>query len=55
MNDLENRCVHLTNDAIQKKSADYGKFETGNKISYDDFSEILKQLKGVDFYKTILP
>jgi tubulin---tyrosine ligase len=42
MNDLENRYVHLTNDAIQKKSADYGKFETGNKISYDDFSEILK-------------
>lgn len=55
INDLENRYVHLTNDAIQKKSADYGKFETGNKISYEDFAEILKTLKGVDFYKEILP
>ena len=55
LNDLENRYIHLTNDAIQNKSADYGKFETGNKMSYDDFNEILKQLKGVDFYKTILP
>ena len=34
---LDNRYVHLTNDAIQKKSSDYGKFETGNKISYEDF------------------
>lgn len=24
-------------------------------MSYDDFNELLKQLKGVDFYKTILP
>ena len=55
LNDLENRYIHLTNDAIQNKSADYGKFETGNKMSYDDFNEILKYLKGVDFYKTILP
>jgi tubulin--tyrosine ligase len=39
--DIGNRYVHLTNDAIQKKSSDYGKFETGNKISYDDFQELL--------------
>ena len=24
--------VHLTNDAIQKRSEDYGKFEGGNKV-----------------------
>ena len=54
-NDLENRYVHLTNDAIQKKSADYGKFETGNKMSYDDFQDFLKTTKNVDFYKDILP
>jgi len=24
--------VHLTNDAIQKKSEEYGKFEGGNKV-----------------------
>jgi tubulin---tyrosine ligase len=55
INDLENRYVHLTNDAIQKKSADYGKFETGNKMSYDDFQDFLKTNKNVDFYKDILP
>ena len=29
--------VHLTNDAVQKKSEDYGKFEPGNKLSYAEF------------------
>ena len=24
--------IHLTNDAIQKKDEDYGKFEAGNKV-----------------------
>ena len=31
-NNLNNKFVHLTNDAIQKKSDDYGKFESGNKV-----------------------
>lgn len=55
--DLDNRYVHLTNDAIQKKSSDYGKFENGNKLSYDDFQEVLKAITGdaCDFYKEILP
>ena len=26
--------THLTNDAIQQNSNDYGKFEKGNKLSY---------------------
>ena len=26
--------VHLTNDAIQKYGKDYGKYEKGNKVSY---------------------
>ena len=29
---LNNRLIHLTNDAIQKKSDDYGKYEGGNKV-----------------------
>lgn len=37
LNNLSNKVVHLTNDAIQKKADDYGKFEAGNKISYTDF------------------
>jgi hypothetical protein len=28
-----NRLIHLTNDAVQKKSEDYGKYENGNKVS----------------------
>lgn len=34
---LANRYIHLTNDAVQKKSDDYGKFENGNKMSYQNF------------------
>ena len=26
--------VHLTNDAVQKNSPNYGKYEKGNKLSY---------------------
>ena len=37
MHDLSNKLVHLTNDAIQKKAEDYGKYEAGNKMSYAEF------------------
>lgn len=33
--------VHLTNDAVQKTSEDYGKFEHGNKVSFADFQKYL--------------
>ena len=29
--------VHLTNNAVQSKFEDYGKFENGNKMSINDF------------------
>lgn len=29
---LDNKLIHLTNDAVQKKGEDYGKFESGNKV-----------------------
>lgn len=29
-NDIKNKFIHLTNNAIQKYSEDYGKFESGN-------------------------
>jgi tubulin polyglutamylase TTLL1/tubulin monoglycylase TTLL3/8 len=35
--------VHLTNDAVQKYLPDYGKFEKGNKISYQDFQRYLEK------------
>ncbi len=31
---LDNRMVHLTNDSVQEKSKDYGKFEQANKVSF---------------------
>jgi len=37
LDDLSNKFIHLTNDAIQSKSDDYGKFENGNKLSIKDF------------------
>ena len=33
--------VHLTNDAIQKNCSSYGKYEKGNKLSYQDFQKYL--------------
>lgn len=37
MKNVTNRLVHLTNDAIQKRCDDYGKFESGNKLSYAEW------------------
>ena len=41
LDDLSNEFVHLTNDAIQKRSENYGKYEAGNKISYSNFQRYL--------------
>eukprot|EP00347_Sterkiella_histriomuscorum_P001871 403370356 len=35
-NNLANKFIHLTNDAVQKKCDDYGKFENGNKKLIQD-------------------
>ena len=32
---LDNKQIHLTNDAVQKKCDDYGKHESGNKVTPD--------------------
>ncbi len=45
----DNKLIHLTNDAIQKNSADYGKYESANKISYHDFDKHLVREKGISF------
>ena len=49
--------THLTNDAIQQNSADYGKYEKGNKISYEEFQKYLVKnySKDFSFYDEILP
>ena len=56
--DYENNFIHLTNDAIQKHSEEYGKFEDGNKLSYKDFQRYLDyhcSEKKTNFFIDILP
>ena len=37
LNNLHDKMIHLTNDAIQKMGEDFGKYESGNKMSLGDF------------------
>lgn len=39
LKDTDDRIIHLTNDAVQKKSKEYGKFESCNKVSFSDFDK----------------
>jgi hypothetical protein len=50
--------IHLTNDAVQKNMPDYGKYEKGNKISYDDLHAYLLKcygFKNYNFKEIIIP
>lgn len=56
--DCSNLYVHLTNDAIQKNSKEYGKYENGNKLSYAEFQRYLDRRfpdKKPNFISEILP
>lgn len=56
LKNVSNRYVHLTNDAVQKKLDDYGKFESGNKLSYIEFQKYLdSQNNTCDFVKEVVP
>lgn len=55
LSDLEDRDVHLTNDAVQDRNEEYGKYEPGNKVSMQDFAVYLADQYGIDFYLTIFP
>ena len=53
---LNNRFIHLTNDAVQKKAEDYGKHEMGNKISFREYQAYLNENfpeLGIDFKRDI--
>lgn len=41
--DSTNRLVHLTNDAVQSHSPDYGKFEEGNKVAEIVFARFIDE------------
>ena len=56
--EISNNFIHLTNDAIQKHSDEYGKFEDGNKLSYKDFQRYLDfhcSDRRINFVTDILP
>ena len=36
--------IHLTNDAVQKNLPDYGKYEKGNKLSYDELENYILKI-----------
>jgi hypothetical protein len=58
LSNLSNRYVHLTNDAIQMNSEDYGKFESGNKLSINDFQRYLDtnhEDKKISFMRDLYP
>ena len=58
LTNLSSRYVHLTNDAIQVNSEDYGKFETANKLSINDFQRYLDQnfpTKNIHFMRDLFP
>lgn len=48
-NNLDNKFVHLTNNAVQKESKSYGRFESGNQVSFKEFEIYLMKEKGKDF------
>jgi hypothetical protein len=55
---LKSKFVHLTNDAVQCHDNSYGKFENGNKLSYQTFQKYLEHSfpeSNVSFDNTILP
>lgn len=58
LSNLHSRFIHLTNDAIQMNSEDYGRYESGNKLSINDFQRYLDAhhaSKNVCFMRDLFP
>ena len=57
LDNIHNKFIHLTNDAIQKKSSEYGKFEEGNKLSYQEFQDYINKncVNKVHFFDCVYP
>ena len=49
----DNCYAHLTNDAIQSKCYEYGKYEEGNKLPFKFLNKILKQNQREDSCKSL--
>lgn len=53
LKNANNKLIHLTNDAIQKKAEDYGKHEPFNKVSIEDLAKFIESEKNYDYFKEI--
>jgi uncharacterized coiled-coil DUF342 family protein len=48
------RALHLTNDAVQKHNKNYGKFEAGNKLTYEELQQsINKKVLNTDAFRLL--
>ena len=58
LNNVDDKFVHLTNNAIQKYGDDYGKFEDGNQLSFYQFQEYIDSTysdKNINVANDLLP
>lgn len=53
LKNVNNKLIHLTNDAIQKKAEDYGKHEPFNKVSFEDLAKYIENERNYDYFKEI--
>jgi len=59
--DIDNKYIHLTNNAVQKYSNTYGAYEDGNQMSFNKFQAYLNTLENpftnikIDMKADILP
>ena len=37
LKNLDNKYIHLTNEAVQTSNKNFGRFELGNKLSFSDY------------------
>lgn len=52
---LDNDFIHLTNNAVQVNSPEYGSQEDGNQLSFNDFRKLMKEKRApADFDSDIL-
>lgn len=52
--DVDKQYIHLTNNAVQKYSTEYGKYEDGNQLSFQVLEEYLRK-NDISFEKDCLP
>lgn len=43
MKNIKDRATHLTNDSVQKKTSNYGKHESANKLTYSEWQDTVEQ------------